>query len=154
MPDFLRKATRHTAKVCHADEQPTAALFVRPRIGDETKRLGAPASTVSRRQSSDPGSGEGPTTADALFEQNAVLVLTDQRLLVFGHGSLLGRVRELIGALDLSDVVEMDLEVPPAGSQQPATLRMAFADGSTVALTPGSRRKQFLAAYEASTQPA
>ena len=154
MPDFLRKATRQTAKVCHADEHPTAALFVRPRIGDETKRLGTPASTASRRQPSDTVAGDEPATADALFAQNAVLVLTDRRLLVFGHGSLLGRVRGLIGALDLSDVVEMDLDVPPAGSQQPATLRMAFADGSSVELTPGSRRKQFITAFERSTQPA
>lgn len=154
MPDFLRKATKQTAKVCHADEQPTAALFVRPRVGDETKRLGTPASAASRRKSDDAAGDDETTTAGALFEQNAVLVLTDRRLLVFGHGSLLGRVRALIGALDLRDVLEMDLDVPPAGSQQPATLHMAFTDGSSVAVTPGSRRKQFIAAYEAATQRA
>ena len=154
MPDFLRKATKQTAKVCEVDEPPVAALFVRPRIGDETKRLGAPGSAVSRRKSDDAAGADEPATAEVLFEQNAVLVLTDRRLLVFGHGSLLGRVRELIGALDLRDVLEMDLDVPPAGSQQAATLQMAFADGSSVTVTPGSRRNQFIAAYEAATQRA
>ena len=48
MPDFLRKAARQTRKVCDPDETPVAALFTRPRKGDEVKRLGTPGGALSR----------------------------------------------------------------------------------------------------------
>ena len=48
MPDFLKKAARKTRQICHEDEVALAALFIRPRHGEQTKRLGAPGGALSK----------------------------------------------------------------------------------------------------------
>lgn len=157
MPDFLKKANKRAAEVCEADEVAIAALFVRPQSGDGTKRLGAPGGTLGRvAPLADSTSDEAAdaNTPASLFSHNAVLVLTGQRLLVFGHGSLTGRVRELVGEVALSDIRAMTLDAPPFGESGPASLSIEFADGSSVSATPGSRRKQFVDTFEDLAQPA
>jgi hypothetical protein len=141
MPDFLKKAQKRTDAVCDDGETPLAALFVRPRSEDGTKRLGAPGGALSKMNRL------ADRTADETnpFDQNCVLVLTDRRLLAFGHGTLTGRVRDLIGALPNNDIVSMSLERPEQGA---VGLVIAFADGDSVELAPGSRSRSFVDAFE------
>ena len=154
MPDFLKKASKRVDAVCPDDEARLAALFVRPGAGDETKRLGAPGGTLGKvAPLADKVESAGNDRSE-LFGQNAVLVLTDQRLLVFAHGSLSGRVRDLVGELPLGDIASMDLDAPPPGERGVATLTITFTDGGVAVVTPGSRRRRFVEAFEAATQPA
>ncbi|MGI9623136.1 MAG: hypothetical protein ACR2PK_09900 [Acidimicrobiales bacterium] len=160
MPDFLKKASRHTKKICHDDETPLAALFVRPLKGSEAKRLGTPGgalSKVTKFADADDAADDNTSTTDAheaMFAKNAVLVLTNQRLMAFEHRTYSGRVGALIGDMQLSAVASMALDAPPVGESGPATLKVAFSDGLAVELTPGSRRRRFVEAFEATTQPA
>ena len=116
MPDFLEKAEKRTRKVCGPDEIPAAALFVRP-------------------------SGE----RRAPFDKNCVLVLTEQRMLIFGHNLVTGGVRGLIGELPLTEVESLDLLQPDKGL---ATLTVTFADRTSLDLTPGSRQRRFVDTFE------
>lgn len=155
MPDFLKKASRQTAQVCDDDEERLAALFVRPGSGDQAKRLGAPDGKLGGLGSL----ADRPDEADvdgfaSMFGQNAVLVLTTRRLLVFGHGALTGRVRDLVGEIDRGDIVDMALDAPPLGEKGVATLQIDFADGTSAVITPGSRRRRFVEAWADSQSPA
>ncbi len=157
MPDFLKKANKRAAAVCEADEVAIAALFIRPQNSDGTKRLGAPGGTLGKMAPLADPTGNDAADADtpaSLFSRNAVLVLTGQRLLVFAHGSLTGRVRELVGEVAISDIRAMTLDAPPLGEGGPASLSIEFADGTSISATPGSRRKQFVDTFEELTQPA
>ena len=166
MPDFLRKASRQAGKVCDADETPVAALFVRPRGGDDVKRLGTPGGAIGKigrladeheGSDADPAAHTDDTaTTDplvAMFGQNAVLVLTEQRLLAFGHGTYSGRVKGLVGSVELASIQSMDLDAPPVGESGPATLEIRFSDGRSVSVAPGSRRRRFVEAFEELAQP-
>lgn len=149
MPDFTKKAAKPVAAVAHDGETARAALFVRPCTGETAKALGAPGGVLSRvgRLADDvPADADGadPTAA---FARNAVLVLTDQRLLVFGHGSLTGRVKGLVASFELADIDRMHLDTPDTGA---TTLEVTFADGTTVRLVPGSRRQRFVDAFDES----
>lgn len=116
MPDFLEKAEKRTRKVCGPDETPAAALFVRPR-----------------------GERRAP------FDKNCVLVLTEQRMLIFGHSLITGGVRGLIGEMPLAEVGSLDLVQPDKGL---ATLTITLADGTSFELTPGSRQSRFVDTFE------
>ncbi len=165
MPDFLRKASRQAGKVCDADETPVAALFVRPRSGDDVKRLGTPGGAIGKigrfaddhdDADTDSGDTDAPDTGDPralMFGQNAVLVLTQHRLLAFGHGTYSGRVKGLLGGVDLSAIDSLELDAPPIGESGPATLEIRFADGEGVSVAPGSRRRRFVEAFEELAQP-
>lgn len=164
MPDFLKKASKRTSDICADDEPPLAALFCRPRQGDETKRLGTPGGALSKvskladsvDQTDDGGGGGGETTdqRDLMFGQNAILVLTERRLLAFGHGTYTGRVKPLSGEVALADITSLDLEAPPVGRSGASSLVIKFTDGYLVTLTPGSRRRRFVEAFETTRQPA
>ncbi len=149
MPDFAKKAAKRVAAVADDGESTRAALFVRPCTGETAKALGAPGGVLSHvgRLADDVATSDDAdalATSDA-FARNAVLVLTDHRLLVFGHGSFTGRVKDLVAAFDLQSIDEMRLETPDAGT---ATLEIAFGDGAEVRLVPGSRRKRFVDAFD------
>ncbi len=154
MPDFLKKAAKRTAAICEDGEAGVAALFVRPRHGDDTKRLGAPGGALGKLRPLADDEGEGTDERAAMFARNAVLVLTEHRLLAFGHGSYTGRVKELVGELPLSAIAAMNLDAPPPGEKGMASLEVVFADGERVTVTPGSRRAAFVRAFEEMTQPA
>jgi hypothetical protein len=116
MPDFLEKAEKRTHKVCGPDEMPAAALFVRPR-----------------------GERQAP------FDKNCVLVLTEQRMLIFRHSLITGGVRGLIGEMPLAEVESLDLVQPDKGL---ATLTITLAGGTSFELTPGSRQSRFVDTFE------
>jgi hypothetical protein len=149
MPDFAKKAAKRVAAVANDGETTRAALFVRPCTGDTAKALGAPVGVLSHiGRLADDVAGEldeeecGPAAA---FAHNAVLVLTDRRLLVFGHGSLTGRVKGLVADFDLSEVARMHLDTPEGAA---AALEVTFTDDTTVRLVPGSRRQRFVEAID------
>ena len=164
MPDFLRKASRQAGKVCDADETPVAALFVRPRSGDDVKRLGTPGGAIGkigRFADGHDGTAVEEDTVDEtavdpralMFGQNAVLVLTEHRLLAFAHGTYSGRVRGLLGSVELDAIESLELDAPPIGESGPATLEIHFSDGEAVSVAPGSRRRRFVEAFEELAQP-
>jgi hypothetical protein len=166
MPDFLKKASKRTSDICADDEPPLAALFCRPRQGDKSKRLGTPGGALSKVSKladsvdqTDPdvdvdASHETTDQRDFMFGQNAILVLTQSRLLAFGHGTYTGRVKPLSGEVTLADIASLDLEAPPVGQSGASSLAIEFADGYKVLLTPGSRRRRFVEAFETTRQPA
>jgi hypothetical protein len=149
MPDFAKKAAKRVAAVAHDGETTRAALFVRPCTGETAKALGAPGGVLSHvgRLADDVAGehGEDDSGPAAAFVHNAVLVLTDHRLLVFGHGSLTGRVKGLVADFDLSEIARMHLDSPEGAA---ATLELTFADDTTVRLVPGSRRQRFVEAFD------
>jgi hypothetical protein len=101
------------------------------------------------------GSGDAAAgDPQEMFAQNVILILTERRLLAFGHGTYTGRVRKLVGEIALTDVATMDLEAPPVGKSGDSSLAITFTDGETVSLTPGSRRRRFIEAFERLGQPA
>ncbi|MEM7286713.1 MAG: hypothetical protein AAF480_10215 [Actinomycetota bacterium] len=166
MPDMLKKASKQAEKICDADETPVAALFVRPRNGDDVKRLGTPGGAIGNigrlADQMDEDDEEQPVEAEAvestdprslMFGQNAVLVLTEHRLLAFGHGTYSGRVKGLLGAVELGAISSLELDAPPIGESGAATLEIAFADGESVSLAPGSRRRRFVEAFDELAQP-
>ncbi len=163
MPDFLKKAAKRANAECGDDETTIAALFCRPRTGEQTRRLGAPGGAtekvgqVTRLADGSDTDAEGdmsPQAArQAMFAHNVVLVLTTERLLGFGHGTYTGRVRKLTGQIALSDIESMDLEAPPIGQSGASALNITFTDGQRVELTPGSRRRRFVEAFEKMGQP-
>lgn len=163
MPDMLKKASKQATKICDADETPVAALFVRPRHGDEVKRLGTPSAAIGKvgrladqvddLDEADPIEAEATDARELMFGQNAVLVLTEHRLLAFGHGTYTGRVKSLLGAVELGAISSLALDAPPVGESGPATLEIEFADGEAVSLAPGSRRRRFVEAFEELAQP-
>lgn len=160
MPDMLKKASKQATKVCDGGETAVAALFVRPVQGDVVKRLGTPAAaiaTVGRLADQVDTGTEAAESADprrVMFGQNAVLVVTERRLLAFGHGAYSGRVKGLLGSMELAAVTSMELDAPPVGQSGPAVLKISFADGETVSVAPGSRRRRFVEAFERLAQPA
>lgn len=147
MPDFLTKAAKRTEAVRDEGETPLAALFARPCKAGRTKRLGKPGGVLAKM-----GRLADRTEDDSdPFDRNCVMVLTDRRLLVFGHGTLTGRVRDLIGAVDLVDVTAVEL----GRSQGSApVLTISFSDGDSVEMTPGSRSRRFVEAFEGCTAAA
>ena len=164
MPDMLKKASKQALKICDADETPVAALFVRPRHGDEVKRLGTPSAAIGKvgRLADQVDDADEAITSDAaeatdprelMFGQNAVLVLTEHRLLAFGHGTYTGRVKGLLGSVELGAISSLELDAPPVGESGPATLEIGFTDGEAVSLAPGSRRRRFVEAFEELAQP-
>lgn len=163
MPDMLKKAAKQATKICDADETPVAALFVRPRHGDEVKRLGTPSAAIGKvgrlADQVDDADETGPVEAestdprDLMFGQNAVLVLTEHRLLAFGHGTYTGRVKGLLGSIELGAIASVELDAPPVGESGAATLEIGFADGEAVSLAPGSRRRRFVEAFGELAQP-
>lgn len=155
MPDFLKKADRRIRAVAHDGEGSLAAIFVRPRQGDTTKALGAPGGTLSRigrlaDEADATPEGEPPAHPADLLRRNGILVITTQRLLVFGHGSYTGRVRGLTGEIELAALADIAIDAP---EDAPATLDITFADGTCVSLTPGSRRRRFVEAWEQVARP-
>lgn len=163
MPDMLKKASKQATKTCAPGETPVAALFVRPRHGDEVKRLGTPSAAIGKvgrladQVDDSDGPDAGPVEAidprELMFNQNAVLVLTEDRLLAFGHGTYTGRVKGLLGSVELSEIASIELDAPPVGESGPATLEIGFADGEAVSLAPGSRRRRFVEAFDELAQP-
>ena len=163
MPDMLKKASKQAAKICDADEAPVAALFVRPRNGDEVKRLGTPSAAIGKvgrladqvddADETTPVEAEITDPRELMFNQNAVLVLTEHRLMAFGHGTYTGRVKGLLGSVELGAISSLELDAPPVGESGPATLEIGFADGEAVSLAPGSRRRGFVEAFEELAQP-
>lgn len=163
MPDMLKKAAKQAIKICDADETPIAALFVRPRHGDEVKRLGTPSAAIGKvgrlADQVDDADETGLVDAEStdprelMFSQNAVLVLTEHRLLAFGHGTYTGRVKGLLGSVELGAISSLELDAPPVGESGAATLEIGFADGEAVSLAPGSRRRRFVEAFEDLAQP-
>lgn len=142
MPNFLTKAAKRIDAVAEPGEEGIAALFVRPLAGDEAKVLGAPGGALSRMGRLADG---GKELDGAPFERNCILVLTPHRLLAFGHGTLTGRVRGLVGAMDLDEISAIRLDEREDG---PDNLVIDFTDGESVRLSPGTRRSVFVDAFE------
>lgn len=134
MPDFLKMADTQFRSARADGETARAALFIRPTTKGITRRLGRP----NRH-------GRGATQHGIGFDRNCVLVLSDQRLLAFAHGTLTGRVRELIGTIDLDQITAVALEEGEQTSTR--CLTFSFADETTVTVTPGSRAKRFVSAF-------
>lgn len=158
MPDFLKKAAKQTREVCGEAEEPLAALFTRPRVGEDVKRLGTPGGRTSKMSKlADTGPDEIEHVEDVrerMFGQNAVLVLTPERLLAFEHGTYSGRVKGLLGEVPLSEISAIELDAPPIGESGPAWLEITFTDGEAVSLAPGTRRRRFVQAFDDIAQPA
>ncbi len=154
MPNFLKKAEKRTREVCAEDETAIAALFVRPAGDGKTKRLGTPGGALAKvGPLADQVSTDTDHPGATLFAQNAVLILTDSRLLAFGHGSLTGRIGKLTGQVDLADVAALSLEMPEGAEQDASeSLRVEFSDGTVAWAAPGSRRQRFLDAFASASE--
>jgi hypothetical protein len=136
MPDWVKKTTAR-ADAAAPGEALHAALFCRPLADDgSVKRLGAMNAE---------GAADGEGLAARLPRINTVLALTDEHLLAFGHGSLLGRVKGVLARWELAEVANVDLDGDPGAGG--TTLVIHFADGTSVRVVPGSRARRFVEAF-------
>lgn len=136
MPDFVKKTKRPLKKVARDDEVLQAALFVRPTEDGETKRLGTPGALADKDGPS------GQDMASSIPKVNMVLALTNERLIGFRHGALLGRVHDLQMDFERAEVQHVQFDETPTRQ-----LTLYFTDESSIVFTPGSRVQRFVKAY-------
>lgn len=144
MPNWVNKTAKRTA-VAAPGETLHAALFCRPARDDgSAKRLGAPAGTLGKMVDNDAAGATDGVAAD-MPAVNAVLAITESKLVAFGHGSLLGRVKGELASWPLADVASIELTGEPGAVG--TNVAVTFADGSSFAVVPGTRAKRFVEAF-------
>lgn len=147
MVDWVKKVN----KACSEElggEQLLGALFTQP-AGALASSIGMGVggvigSMVGRSMSKDGSSTEG--TAAEIPGKNAVLALTADRFIVFGHSALSGKPKGVVLEIPVGDVVDMALE----DGKVNAKLAVAFADETVKVFDAPKLGKpgEFLAAYE------
>ncbi len=164
MVDFVKKVNKN----CAADlggEQVLAATFGTP-LGSLVNQVGfgavgglVGAAAGSAMQSRERKAAEKTDEADGVVKGEhtlankipplaCVIALTEQRLLVFKHGSVSGKPKELVASFDRSQVSGLEVEM----GKLKGKLKIRFSDDSAVTLEvqKGSKPTSLASAYEAS----
>ncbi|MEM7139553.1 MAG: hypothetical protein AAF548_00885 [Actinomycetota bacterium] len=113
MIDFAKKIRKSCAEHLHPGEEVLAGTFVQPAgafrrqvamgaVGGIVGAVAGEAMAKKRQESSESTPGEGMTVD--IPEGKAVLGLTPQRLLVFGHSTLSGKPKGLNAAIPIDQV--------------------------------------------------
>ena len=146
MPNWVKKSNRKARKLLREGEEVRAAMFVRPRTQDGTKKLGAPGGALGKIDKlADAGDAQAQEGRAGRFPAtNAVLAVTDERLLVFGHNPLIGTIRPLEAEYARDEITDMQVAGRPGTPDY--ALAITFSDETEVQLTPGTRLRRFVEA--------
>ena len=161
MINFAKKIEKHRSSDLHPGEKIEAATFVQP-VGEYGRMLGtqlggvvgavAAGRAAKKREAEaeeEAAGSEAPADgglASQISVSPAVLGLSAQRMLVFGHSKLSGRPTDLDVAYSIQDVAGMTSEK----KKMSATLDISFADGSTAQfeVVKPAKPGPFVEAYE------
>lgn len=137
MVNFAKKIEKHRSSDLHAGESIEAAMFVQP-VGSFGRQMGiqlggvvgaVAASRAGKKRESEAEESEAPEGGGLAAEitvSPAVIGLSAQRLLVFGHSKLSGRPSDLDASYPIQDVESVTTEKKKLSS----ALEIRFADGS------------------------
>jgi len=117
--DFVKKIHKHCAEDLQPGEQVLAATFGQPpgairrqvalgAIGGAVGAVAGEALANKRIKDSDQRDGEGITLD--IPKGKAVLGLSAQRLLVFGHSTMSGRPKGLNASIPLDQIASIDVD--------------------------------------------
>ncbi len=137
MIDFAKKINKHCADDLHPGEEVLAATFGQPpgairrqvaygAVGGAVGAIAGEALANKRIEQSDQNSGEGITLD--IPKGKAVLGLSAQRLLVFGHSALSGRPKGLNASIPLDQIQSIDVDQGKLAGK----MLITFVDGSSV----------------------
>lgn len=137
MIDFAKKINKHCAQDLLPGEEVLAATFGQPpgairrqvafgAIGGAVGAIAGEALASKRIKDSDQKSGEGITLD--IPAGKAVLGLSAQRLLVFGHSALSGRPKGLNASIPLDQVKSIEVDQGKLAGK----MLITFVDGSSV----------------------
>ncbi len=137
MIDFVKKINKHCAGDLLPGEQVLASTFGQPpgairrqvawgAVGGAVGAVAGEAMANKRIQDSPERTGEGIHLD--IPEGKAVLGLTDQRLLVFGHSSLSGRPKGLNAAVPLDQIQSIAVDQGNLAGK----MLITFVDGTSV----------------------
>jgi len=131
MPDFVKLIHKHRSEDLHPGEEVAAAVFVQPTgaFGASVAfgmagALGKAAADARRKK------GEAEADPDSMAARvpggRLVLAISPQRFMVFEHGAMSGRPKELAAEFGWDQVA--GIELGEGKLKQQMTVR--FADGS------------------------
>ncbi len=137
MIDFTKKIHKHCADDLEPGEEVLASTFGQPpgairrqvafgAIGGAVGAVAGDALANKRIKDSDQRDGEGITMD--IPKGKAVLGLTSQRLLVFGHSAMSGRPKGLNAAIPLDQIQSINVDQ----GKMAGKMLITFADGSSV----------------------
>jgi hypothetical protein len=133
MVDWARKINKHCGDALYPGEQIAAGTVVQPSgtIGRQVAfGVGGVVGAVAAEKL---GKGQNAATARgghaaAFPRAQTVLGLSSNRLLVFSHGAMSGRPKELVHAVPLDEIAEMTID----RNKVSYTVGVTFKDGSAV----------------------
>lgn len=129
--DFAKKVQKKGAEFLHPGETVVAAVpWAKP--GSLGKQVafssgGVVGAAIHAATNRDKGDGpDGPGAADTFSGKQAILAVTDQRVIAFSQSAMSGSPKEILGEWSYDQIVKLELE------KQKLTHRAAlhFADGS------------------------
>ena len=133
MVDWAKKIHKHSGSELYAGEQVEAGTFVQPTgtLGRQVGFgvggvVGAVAAEKLAKKGDDVGAGGG--IADSFPASRSVLGVSTQRLMVFAHGSVSGRSKEMVAHVPLRDVAGIAIEK----KKMSFGLTIGFSDGSAI----------------------
>ncbi|MEZ5348612.1 MAG: hypothetical protein R2714_05385 [Microthrixaceae bacterium] len=137
MIDFVKKINKHCADDLEPGEEVLASTFGQPpgairrqvawgAIGGAVGALTGDALANQRIKDSDQRTGEGITVE--IPAGKAVLGLSSQRLLVFGHSAMSGRPKGLNASIPLEQIQSIDVDQGKLAGK----MLITFIDGTSV----------------------
>lgn len=137
MIDFVKKINKHCADDLEPGEEVLASTFGQPpgairrqvawgAIGGAVGALTGDALANQRIKDSDQRTGEGITVE--IPAGKAVLGLSSQRLLVFGHSAMSGRPKGLNASIPLEQIQSIDVDQGKLAGK----MLITFVDGTSV----------------------
>ncbi len=151
MVDWAKKIQKHCADALYAGESIAAGTVVQPggTLGRQVAfgvggLVGAIAADKLGKGVPDEPADGGHATAFPATQ--SVLGISEHRLMVFAHGSLSGKPKELIHFVPLHDVAKMKIEK----NKMSYTIGIGFGDGSGVSYEAVKLAKpeEFVATFE------
>lgn len=137
MIDFVKKINKHCAGDLEPGEEVLASTFGQPpgairrqvawgAIGGAVGAITGDALANQRIKDSDQRTGEGITVE--IPAGKAVLGLSNQRLLVFGHSAMSGRPKGLNASIPLEQIQSIDVDQGKLAGK----MLITFVDGTAV----------------------
>jgi hypothetical protein len=150
MPDFVKLIHKHRSQDLHPGEQVAAAVFVQPMgsMGASVAfgvagAVGKAAADARRKK------GEAEAAPDTIAARmpggRLVLGISPQRLLVFEHGTMSGRPKELVAEFGWDQIAGIDLGEGKLSQQ--LTIRFADESEAVVQAMKLAKPQPFVDAY-------
>ena len=151
MPNFVKLIHKHRAQDLHPGEEVVGALFVQP-TGTFGRTVafgvaGAVGGAVADARRKERDAASEDSLAARMPGGRLVFALSAQRFMVFEHGAMSGRPKELSTTFSWDEIGGIEL----GDGKLKQELVVRFADGSTATfeVIKSAKPKPFLEAYAA-----